>query len=236
MGSPAVQTFASSVAVTVRLEAIAPHHDAGRPAAGGSATVSTSGFVRSSMFEMFGTWTARLKRSRPIFTPLMSGTSTVTGSSRTVPGAVARHGATAIVRRHPLSASRATVNGKSWRLGPRRPNGSIPSNMSNGSSAPGHLRGRERGAGITPVKGPALPVGVEEGTGEMRWLLVEERRLGIGVVAGYGRQLEHERHLHLLGHDEVRCRGDDLQRRLCRPPRAGGQDKEETCRQFLHGY
>ena len=134
MGSPAVQTFASSVAVTVRLEAIAPHHDAGRPAAGGSATVSVSGFVRSSMFEMFGTWTARLKRSRPIFTPLMSGTSTLTGSSLTVPGAVARQGATAIVRCHPLSASRATVNGKSWRLGPRRPNGSIPSNMSNGSS------------------------------------------------------------------------------------------------------
>ena len=134
MGSPAVQTRTSSAALTLRLEAIAPHHDAGRPAAGGSETVSVSGFVRSVMFESSGTCTARLKRSRPTFTPVMSGTSTFTGSRRTVPGVTARHGARGIVRRHPLSASRATTNGNSWRRGPRRPNMSMPSSMSNGSS------------------------------------------------------------------------------------------------------
>ena len=129
-GSPAVHTRASSDALTVRLDAIAPHHDAGRPSAGGSATVSVNGAVRNTTLEKTGTSTARLNWSRPRLTLVIRGTSTVTGGSRTFPGAAARHGATAAVKRHPLSVSRATVNGKSWRLGPKWLKGS----MSNGSS------------------------------------------------------------------------------------------------------
>ena len=134
-GSPAVQTLASNDAVTVRFEAIAPHHERGRPSSGGSDTVMTSGFVRKTTLENTGTSTARLKRSRPRRTPVMSGTSTVTGSRRTVPAEVMRHGATAAVKRHPLSASRATVNGNSCGFGPMRAKGSMSSNMLNGSSS-----------------------------------------------------------------------------------------------------